>query len=166
VLGNLNCKKDKSMANRRMFAKSITNSSAFLMMPLTTQALYFHLGMNADDDGFAEHFSVMKLCSAGADDLKLLNAKGFVKVFDDMVLIINDWHENNYIQSDRYTPSKYLDVYSLDTQVRLGKVSKELVKDTITYKKKYNTSILEAKKEIEKGQDEIDVDSIDWKEKC
>jgi len=99
------------MAQKRMFNKSITNSSRFLMMPPTSQILYIHLGMNADDDGFVEHFPVMRMVEAKPDDLKILSAKGFVKVFDDQVLVITEWKENNSIRSDRYTPSKYLDVY-------------------------------------------------------
>lgn len=99
------------MAQRRMFSKSITNSSQFLMMPQSSQNLYFHLGMNADDDGFCEHFSLMRMTDSKPDDLKILQAKGFVNVFDDRVLVIIDWKENNYLRADRYSPSKYLDVY-------------------------------------------------------
>lgn len=99
------------MANRRMFSKTITNSSRFLMMSLTAQALYFHLGMNADDDGFCEHFAVMRMVEAKPDDLKVLQAKGLVKVFDERVLVVLDWKENNYLRIDRYTPSKYLEEY-------------------------------------------------------
>jgi len=92
--------------------------------------------MNADDDGFCEHFSVMRMIDAKPDDLKILHAKGFVKVFDDRVLVIIDWKENNYLRSDRYTPSKYLAIYKeelkslvsgipngnqRDTQDRIGK---------------------------------------------
>lgn len=131
------------MAQRRMFSKSITNSSQFLMMPQSSQNLYFHLGMNADDDGFCEHFTIMRMTESKPDDLKVLQAKGFVRVFDDKVLVIIDWKENNYLRSDRYTPSKYLEiykeeiralasnnikeesgtpmVYQMETQVRLGK---------------------------------------------
>lgn len=99
------------MAQRRMFSKSITNSSQFLMMPQSSQNLYFHLGMNADDDGFCEHFSLMRMTDSKPDDLKILQAKGFVTVFDDKVLVISDWKENNYLRADRYSPSKYLDIY-------------------------------------------------------
>jgi len=99
------------MANRRMFSKTITNSSKFLMMPPSAQNLYFHLGMNADDDGFCEHFTIMRMTESKPDDLKILQAKGFIKIFDDKVLIITQWKENNYIRSDRYTPSKYLKIY-------------------------------------------------------
>lgn len=121
-----------------MFSKTITSSSQFLMMPESSQNLYFHLGMNADDDGFVEHFTVMRMVGAKPDDLKVLMARGFVHAFDDRVLVIMAWKENNYIQKDRYTPSKYLEVYKseleqitsgciqnvykMETQVRLGKV--------------------------------------------
>jgi hypothetical protein len=130
-----------------MFSKTITNSSRFLMMPVSSQNLYFHLGMNADDDGFCEHFTIMRMVEAKPDDLKVLQAKGFVAVFDDRVLVITDWKENNYLRNDRYQPSKYLQIYKqelaslsqqsgipngdqLDTQVRLGKV--RLGEDTHT----------------------------------
>ena len=99
------------MPNRRMFSKTITNSSRFLMMPSSTQALYFHLGMNADDDGFCEHFTIMRMTDAKPDDLRILQAKGFIKIFDDQVLVILDWRENNAIRKDRYTPSRYLQIY-------------------------------------------------------
>lgn len=108
------------------------------MMPQSSQNLYFHLGMNADDDGFCEHFSIMRMTDSKPDDLKVLQAKGFVNVFDDRVLIIKDWKENNYLRSDRYVPSKYLGIYSKEmallgiptgnqryTQDRIGKDSKE-----------------------------------------
>ena len=99
------------MAQRRMFSKTITNSSQFLMMPSSSQNLYFHLGMNADDDGFCEHFTVMRMTDSKPDDLRILQAKGYVHVFDDKVLVILQWKENNCIKSDRYTPSKYLEEY-------------------------------------------------------
>ena len=126
------------MAQKRMFNKSITNSSRFLMMPQSSQNLYFHLGMNADDDGFCEHFTIMRMTESKPDDLKILQAKEFVKVFDDKVLIILEWKENNYIRNDRYTLSKYLDIYKQElqgisngipkvdkrmTQIRLDKIS-------------------------------------------
>ena len=100
------------MANRRMFSKTITNSSRFLMMPLSTQALYFHLGMNAEDDGFCEHFTIIRMTDAKPDDLRILQAKGFIKIFDDQVLVILDWRENNFIRSDRYTPINFRGVVS------------------------------------------------------
>lgn len=102
------------MAQRRMFSKTITSSSRFLMMPLSSQALYFHLGMNADDDGFCEHFTVMRMTESKPDDLRILQAKNLVHVFDDQVLVIMDWKENNSIRADRYTQSRYLEQYKAD----------------------------------------------------
>jgi len=136
------------MAAKRMFSKTITNSSRFLMMPQSSQNLYFHFGMNADDDGYCEHFAIMRMTDSKPDDLKILQAKDFVKVFDDQILIILDWKENNLIRSDRYTPSKYLAIYKAELKqiesgipddnqrvpqvrlgkVRLGKVRKEKIK--------------------------------------
>ena len=103
------------MAQRRMFNKSITNSSIFLKMPVSSRLLYYDLGMNADDDGFVEHFMVLRMTGATQQDLGVLEINGLVKVFDDNVLWIKDWKENNYIQKDRYNPSKYLAIYDLDT---------------------------------------------------
>lgn len=95
-------------SNHRMFSNSITQSARFLRMPLTTQALYFHLGMQADDDGVVEAFTVLRLSGASEDDLKLLAAKGFVKVLnEDLVTVIIDWRVNNTIKKDRYQPSVY-----------------------------------------------------------
>jgi hypothetical protein len=77
--------------------------------------------MNADDDGYCEHFSIMRMVGSKPDDLKILHAKGFVNVFDDHVLVIMDWKENNYLRSDRYTPSKYLEKYKLELkQIEAG----------------------------------------------
>ena len=123
------------MAQRRMFNKSITNSSKFLKMPMSSRLLYYDLGMNADDDGFVEHFMVLRMTGASQQDLGVLELNGLVKVFDDNVLWIKDWKENNYIQKDRYTPSKYLQIYNLDTiciqNVDTGKDRIELDKESI-----------------------------------
>lgn len=113
-----------------MFSKDVVHSGKFLDMPISTQALYFHLGMIADDDGYAEYKTAMKLCGASTDDIKVLSAKEFIKVFDEYVLIVKQWDENNYIQKDRYKQSRYLNVYKMDKEcihngntgkVRLGK---------------------------------------------
>lgn len=134
------------MAQRRMFNKSITNSSKFLKMPMSSRLLYYDLGMNADDDGFVEHFMVLRMTGASEQDLGVLELNGLVKVFDDNVLWIKDWKENNYIQKDRYVPSKYLQIYNLDTiciqdgytgkdSIELGKYSIEYKEDTKKIKK-------------------------------
>ena len=88
--------RNKIMATRRMFSKTITSSSSFLMMSQSAQNLYFHFGMNADDDGFCEHFTIMRMTGSKPDDLRVLQARGFVKLFDDKVLVIVQWKENNF----------------------------------------------------------------------
>jgi len=132
------------MAERRMFAKTIIDSDAFLDMPMSTQALYFHLSMRADDDGFINNpRRIQRMVGASDDDLKLLIAKSFIITFESGVVVIKHWKIHNYIQSDRYKPTVYADekaqldvkknkaytlngecihdVYISDTQDRLGK---------------------------------------------
>lgn len=96
------------MANRRMFNKQITNSDDFLETPISSQNLYFHLSMNADDDGFVNNWkSIMKLTGTKEDDLKVLIAKQFVIPFDTGVIVIKHWRLNNYLRSDRYTSTNH-----------------------------------------------------------
>lgn len=126
------------MAQRRMFSKDITENDAFLDMPLSTQALYFHLGMQSDDDGFVSPNRIVRMLGCQTDDLKILIAKKFVLEFEDGVVVIKHWLINNYIQKDRYKPTTHQEKlaritikenngYKLDTEciqnVRLGKVS-------------------------------------------
>lgn len=96
------------MANRRMFANSIINSARFLQMPATTRLLYYDLGMKADDDGFVESFSVLRMTNASEDDLRLLHQKGYIFIVNDELLVyICDWLVNNQIRKDRYSESIY-----------------------------------------------------------
>ena len=131
------------MAERRMFSKQIIDSDAFLDLPLSTQALYFHLSMRADDDGFVNNpKKIRRLVGASEDDLNLLIAKSFLIKFETGLVVIKHWKIHNYIQKDRYRPSAYieekemlkikenkaysLDVSAMDTEciqdVRVGKV--------------------------------------------
>ena len=94
-----------------MFSKRVIGSARFLRMPGSTQTLYFHLGMAADDDGIVEAYPIMQMVNASEDDLKLLAAKGFVKVLnEDLVTYILDWQENNKIRADRKVNSIYKDL--------------------------------------------------------
>ena len=96
------------MAERRMFSKTIIDSDAFLDMPATSQLLYFHLSMRADDDGFVNKpKSVMRMIGGKGDDLKLLFAKKFLIPFESGVVVIKHWKIHNYIAKDRYTETKY-----------------------------------------------------------
>jgi hypothetical protein len=135
------------MAERRMFAKTIIDSDAFLDMPQSSQLLYFHLSMRADDDGFINNpKSIMRNVGCKDDDIKLLIAKKFLIPFDSGVVVIKHWKIHNYIRNDRYKETKYKEerasltidennsyslgmssgipvVSKMDTQVRLGEVS-------------------------------------------
>ena len=99
------------MAERRMFSKRVVGSARFLKMPISTQCLYFHLGLNADDDGIVEAYTTIKQIGATEDDLKVLVAKGFCKVLnEDLVTYITDWRENNKLRADRKIDSMYKDL--------------------------------------------------------
>lgn len=139
------------MAERRMFAKTIIDSDAFLDMPLSTHALYFHLSMRGDDDGFINNpKKIQRMIGASDDDLKLLIAKNFIIPFESGIVVIKHWKIHNYIRNDRYKETVYkeemalLEVkenkaytlgipngYQTETQVRLGKDRIELGKDRI-----------------------------------
>ena len=96
------------MAERRMFAKTIIDSDAFLEMPTTSQLLYFHLSMRADDDGFVNKpKSLMRMVGCKDDDLKLLFVKKFLIPFESGVVVIKHWKIHNYIRKDTYTETKY-----------------------------------------------------------
>lgn len=96
------------MAERRMFAKTIIDSDMFLDMPLSTQALYFHLSMRADDDGFINNpRKIQRMIGASDDDLKVLVMKRFILPFDSGVVVIKHWKIHNYIRNDRYKETVY-----------------------------------------------------------
>ena len=98
------------MAERRMFAKTIIDSDAFLDMPQSTQLLYFHLSMRADDDGFVNNpKNIMRMIGAKTDDLNVLFTKKFLLPFESGVVVIKHWRIHNYIQKDRYKQTKYKD---------------------------------------------------------
>lgn len=90
-----------------MFSPDIVSSDAFLDMPISSQALYFHLGMHADDDGFVNPKKVMRLTNAADDDLKMLVAKRFVLTFQSGVVVVKHWLIHNLIRKDRYKPTRY-----------------------------------------------------------
>ncbi len=109
------------MASKRMFSIRLINSARFLKMPLTTQALYFHLGMRADDDGVVEAYNVLKSTGCTEDDLRVLVAKEFIQILnEDLVAYITDWNENNLIRADRKIDSIYKDLLvSINPDIKL-----------------------------------------------
>ena len=142
------------MAERRMFSKTIIDSDAFLDMPLSTQALYFHLSMRADDEGFVGNpRKILRMIGASEDDIKILIMKRFILTFDSGIVVIKHWKIHNYIQNDRFKETTYLeekatltldgkkaytecihDVSKLEAQDSIGKVS--IGKDSIDNKVK------------------------------
>ena len=98
------------MAERRMFTKKIVDSDAFLDMPLSSQALYFHLNMRADDDGFVNNPKrIQRTIGASEDDLKLLIAKRFLICFENGVVVIKHWRMHNLLRKDRYNSTQYVE---------------------------------------------------------
>lgn len=96
------------MAERRMFAKTIIDSDAFLDMPASTQLLYFHLNMRADDEGFINSPKrIVRMVGCSEDDLRLLIAKRFILPFESGVVVIKHWRIHNIIRMDRYHPTAY-----------------------------------------------------------
>ncbi|MDY8106085.1 conserved phage C-terminal domain-containing protein [Pediococcus pentosaceus] len=152
------------MAQRRMFSKKITDTDIFLDMPLSSQALYFHLNMHADDDGFVSNAKTVKrMIGSSDDDLKLLLTKNFIFAFESGVVVIKDWKIHNYIRKDTYNTTIYGDEkeqlaqdengsYTLSPravdepspQVRLGKV--RLGKDSNIYSSSNDEPHIDSKK--------------------
>lgn len=91
------------MANRRMFSLSVIDTDKFLDMPVSSQLLYFHLGMRADDDGFVSSPKrIARTTNCGDDDLRILATKGYIIPFESGVVVIRHWRQNNQLRSDRY----------------------------------------------------------------
>ena len=98
------------MAERRMMAKSIIKSDQFLEMPMSSQLLYFHLLLDADDDGFINApKSIMRVIGAKDDDMRVLQAKGYTIPFDSGVIVIKHWRIHNSLRKDRYNPNPQLE---------------------------------------------------------
>jgi len=115
------------MAHKRMFSKDITGSDAFRDMPSSTQALYFQLGMEADDDGFLGNFkSIQRAIGSSDDDVKLLLAKRFLLTFPSGVMVVKHWLLNNTIRKDRYTPTRYTEERKLVAIKRNGSYTDDL----------------------------------------
>lgn len=96
------------MAERRMFSKTIINSDLFLDLPSSAQNLYFHLSLNADDEGFVNSpKKIMKYVNSQIEDMELLVENGFIKKFDSGIVVIIHWNLHNYIQKDRFKATIY-----------------------------------------------------------
>lgn len=103
------CKEGGDTANKRMFSLSVIDTDKFMDMPTSAQALYFHLGMHGDDDGFvASPKKIARAVGCNNDDLRLLAAKGYVVPFESGVVVIVDWRVNNTLKNDRYRETMYM----------------------------------------------------------
>ena len=103
-----------AVANKRMFSVDVTETDAFLEMPLTAQALYFHLGMQGDDDGFVSNpRSIVRVSGCSESDLVTLAKSGYIITFRSGVIVISDWKVNNNLRNDRYKPTTFQDERSM-----------------------------------------------------
>ena len=150
------------MANKRMFCLDIVNSDAFLDMPLSAQALYFHLGMRADDDGFIGNpKSIQRLAGASQDDLMLLITKRFLIAFDNGVIVIKHWRMNNYIQKDRKKDTTYTELLNSLEVKENGSYTEKKIMDTVCIQ---DVSEMDSQNSIDKIS--IDKDSIEIDNSC
>lgn len=150
------------MAERRMFSKRIIDSDAFLDMPLSTQALYFHLSMRADDDGFVSNpRRIRTMVGASEDDLKLLIAKRFLLTFESGVVVIKHWRIHNYINPDRYTPTTYVEekaTLALDDKKAYTECLHDVVQDVVQVGDKMCTQVRLGKVIDRKGKDKESIE--------
>lgn len=171
------------MAERRMFAKSIVDSDAFIEMPMSARLLYYDLGMRADDDGFVNSpKKIMRFTGATNDDMNVLIMRKFVIAFDNGVVVIKHWRIHNYIQKDRYKPTNYKEQRamletdengsyrlsgsnmdtkciqngaSLDSQVRIGK-SKDRLESNNSAGKPHRPTVEEVRAYCQERKNRVD----------
>lgn len=177
------------MAEKRMFAKSIVLSDAFLDMPMSARCLYFTLGMLADDEGFVGNpKSIMRQCGASNDDMNVLLAKRYVLGFESGVVVIKHWLINNFLRNDRRHETTYLEekgtlaidekgayteknkhgiptdnhmVYQVDTEISIDKNRLDKNSNNIRHKYGAYKNVLLSDDEMEKLKSEFP----DWKER-
>lgn len=145
-----------------MFTQKITESDAFLDMPLSSQALYFHLCMNADDDGFVKNPKrISRMMGACDDDMRLLVTKSFVITYDTGVIVIKHWRMHNLLRKDRYKETEYIDEKSMLNIKKNGAytLDKSQGKPLIEVIRQPNGNQMAPQDRI--GKDSIDKDSIE-----
>ena len=156
------------MAAKRMFSIDVIDTDKFLDMPVSTQALYFHLGMRADDDGFVSSpKKIIKIANCTNDDMRILISKGYVISFESGVIVITDWKANNLIRGDRYKPTAYQE------EKRLLEIHNDayVIKSIgIPADNQSETEVVpdgnQREPQVRLGKDRIDKDSIYIKDMC
>ncbi|MCT1195532.1 replisome organizer [Lactococcus lactis] len=145
-----------------MFSKEVTTSDLFVDMPSSSQLLYFHLGMEADDEGFIGNAKMLsRAYGSNNDDLKLLEAKGFIIAFPSGVTVVKDWNLNNKIRKDRQKPTIYTEEKTL---LSLDSKGSYLLGNQVSTIPQPNDSQMSAQDrigEVRLGKDSIGKDSID-----
>lgn len=161
------------MAKKRMFRLDVLETDAFMDMPLTTQALYFHLNLRADDDGFvANPKMITRNIGASMDDLNLLIAKRFVLLFEDGVIVIKHWRLHNNLTTNRYQETKFIEdksfllikdngAYSLDHGEPIDDTHYIEVGKRETRQRRATVSSKTAKDKIRIDKNRLDKNSID-----
>ncbi|WP_455790297.1 phage replication initiation protein [Clostridium butyricum] len=97
-----------------MFSLDVVDTDKFLELPVSSQNLYFHLGMRADDDGFiSSPKKIASMVNCSADDLKLLIAKNYLIPFESGVVVVTDWKVNNWVRPDRKQETRFRDESSM-----------------------------------------------------
>lgn len=157
------------MAERRMFAKTIIDSDAFLDMPLSAQALYFHLSMRADDDGFLNNANkIMRMIGANKNDYDLLVSKRFIILFNDGICVIKHWRIHNYIRNDRYKETIYQEekamlsvkenkAYTINEDIQRIEITNSGIPLGIPYD---NQMVYQVETQVRLGKDSIDKNNI------
>lgn len=151
------------MAAKRMFSIDVIDTDKFLDMPVTTQALYFHFGMRADDDGFVSSpKKIVKIANCTNDDLRILISKGYVIPFESGVVVITDWRTNNLIKSDRYKPTRCQEEFK-QLEIKDGSyIANQGVLDYGTeVEPNWNQSGNQLEPQVRLGKDSIGKDSIE-----
>lgn len=156
------------MANRRMFSKTVTETDSFYSLSAKAQSLYFHLAMNADDDGCVS--SPVRSCGADGKTLRVLEQNGYIFRFESGLVVIADWHVHNLLRKDRYTKSVYQEELSRLVKDESGRyflaelVAKRLPNGAITGCQDGCQTVTPVKDRIGKGslgKDRIDEESSD-----
>ena len=149
------------MASKRMFSIDVIDTDKFLDMPVSTQALYFHFGMRADDDGFVSSpKKIAKIAICTNDDLRILISKGYVIPFDSGVIVITDWKANNLIKNDRYKPTRYQEEFK-KLEVKDGSyiANQTVILDGIQMEPDWNQDGTQVEPQVRLGKDSIDKDN-------
>lgn len=151
------------MARKRMFDNDIINQDEFLELPSEAKALYFLLGMEADDEGFVAPRRVLRLHNINNDNLKILIAKGYLIPFESGVVVITDWKRNNYLDKNKIKSTIYVDEIKL---LNFDEEKQRYVLNVVipTVKPELNQSLTEVKQKFTQYrvvENRVDENSID-----